>query len=69
MTSEAHPFFQSDENCAKILPIQKKIEKVFFELEIIAFVLVALTTRFYWQTILFMGYQYVNKQSQDFRYY
>ena len=49
--------------------MQKKIEKIFFHFEIIAFELVPLDTRFYWERILVIGCQYVNKQSQDFRYY
>ena len=49
--------------------MQKKIKKIFLDLEIIAFELVALNTRFYWERMPFIGYQYVNKQSQDFRYY
>ena len=44
--------------------MQKKIQKFFFDLEIIAFELVALNTRFYWERILVIGCQYVNKQSQ-----
>ena len=49
--------------------MQKKIQKMIFDLEITAFELVALNTRFYWERILFIGCQYVNKQSQDFTYY
>ena len=49
--------------------MQKKIQKMFFGLLIIAFELVALNTRFYSEKILVIGCQYVNKQSQDFRYY
>ena len=49
--------------------MQKKIQKIFFDFEIIAFELVPLDTRFYWERILVIGCQYVNKQSQDFRYY
>ena len=49
--------------------MQKKIEKIFFYLDIFSFDLFALDTRFYWETILFIGIQYVKKQSQDFRYY
>ena len=49
--------------------MQKKIENVFFDFEIIAFELVALHTRFYWERILAIGCQYVNKQSQDLWYY
>ena len=47
----------------------KKIVKMFFYLEIIAFELVALNTRFYWDRMLVIGCQYVYKQSQDFIYY
>ena len=49
--------------------MKQKIEKIFFDFEIIAFELVALDTGFYWERILFMRCQYVNKQSQGFRYY
>ena len=49
--------------------MQKKIEKIFLDSEIIAFELVALNTRFSWERMLVIGCQYVNKQSQDFRYY
>ena len=49
--------------------MQKKTDKIFFDLEIIAFELVALNTRFCWETILVIGRQYVNKQSQEFTYY
>ena len=49
--------------------MQKKIAKIVFDLEIIAFELVPLDTRFYWERILVIGCQYVNKQSQDFRNY
>ena len=34
--------------------MQKKIEQILFDFEIIAFELVALNTRFYWETIHFM---------------
>ena len=47
--------------------MQQKIQKIFFDFEIIAFELVALNTRFYWERIVSIGCQYVNKQSQDFR--
>ena len=46
-----------------------KTQKKFFNFEIIAFELFALDTRFYWERILVIGCQYVNKESQDFRYY
>ena len=49
--------------------MQKKIQKIFLDFEIIAFELVALDTRFYWERILVIGSQYVNKQSQDYRYF
>ena len=49
--------------------MQKKIKKIFFGYEIIAFKYVALKTRFYWERILVIGCQYVNEQSQAFRYY
>ena len=52
------------------IPImQKNMKKTFFDFEIIAFDFVALDTRFYWQKILAIVCQYVNKMSQDFRYY
>ena len=49
--------------------MQKKIEQIFFDLEIIASEFVALNTRFYWERILVIGSQYVNKQSQGLRRY
>ena len=49
--------------------MKKQIEKMRFYFEIIAFELVPLDTRFYWERILVIGCQYVNKQSQDLRYY
>ena len=48
--------------------MEKKIQKRFFHFEIIAFELVALNTRFYWENILVIGFHYANKESQDFRY-
>ena len=44
----------------------KKLQKKFFDFEIIAFELFALETRL--RENIFMRYQYVNKQSQDFGY-
>ena len=41
--------------------MEKKIEKIFFGSEIIAFELVALNTRFYWENILVIGCQYAKK--------
>ena len=67
MASEAHLLFQSIPYLMQILEMQQKIQKVFFHFEIIAFELVALNTRFYWETIPFIGWQYINKHSQDFR--
>ena len=49
--------------------MQKKIKNMFFGLEIIAFEYVALNNSFYWERILLLGSQYVNKQSQDFKHY
>ena len=49
--------------------MQQKTEKIFFKFEIIASELVALDSPFYWERIFVIGCQYVNKQSQDFRYY
>ena len=45
--------------------MKKKIHKIFFDLEIIAFELVALNTRLYWERIIVIGCQYVDKPSQD----
>ena len=41
--------------------MQKKIQQIFFDFEIIAFELVLLDTRFYSGRILVIGFQYVNK--------
>ena len=49
--------------------MKKKVEKIFLDFEIIAFELVQLNPRFYWERIVVIGCQYVNKQSQDFRYF
>ena len=49
--------------------MEKKIEKMFFGFEIIAFELVALNIRFYWENILVIGSHYANKESQDFKYF
>ena len=46
--------------------MQKKLQKKFFDLEIIAFELVVLNTRFCWERTLLIGCQYVNKESQKF---
>ena len=44
-----------------ILEMQLKIEQIFFDFEIIAFELVALDTCFYWEWILVIKCQNVNK--------
>ena len=49
--------------------MHKQIDEIFFDFLISAFGLVDLNSRFYRETILFIERQYVNKQSQDFRYY
>ena len=49
--------------------MQQKAEQLFFKSDLIAFELVALDTRFYWERILVIGCQYVNKESQDYNYY
>ena len=49
--------------------MQKEIQKILFDFEIIAFELVALNSRFYWENILVIGCQYADKESQDFRYF
>ena len=49
--------------------MQQKTQKIIFGLEIAAFELVVLDTRFYWKRTIVIGYQYGNKQLQDFRYY
>ena len=49
--------------------MEKKIEKMFWILEKIAFQLISLNNQFYREKILVIGSQYVNKQSQYFRYY
>ena len=41
--------------------MQKKIEQIFFDFDIIAFELVPLDTSFYWERILVIGCQYVKK--------
>ena len=49
--------------------MQKKVKESFFDFEIIAFELIALNTRFYWENILVIGCHYTNKKSHDFRYF
>ena len=48
--------------------MKQKIEDIFFDIEIIAFELFALDTRFYLERILVIRGQYVQKQFQDLRY-
>ena len=47
----------------------QKIQKIFFDFAVISFELVALDSHFYWERIVDIGWQYVNKQSLDFTYY
>ena len=49
--------------------MQQNFQEIFFDFEMLAFELVALDTRFYWERILFFRCQYVNKQSEDLIYY
>ena len=49
--------------------MKKKIQKINFGAEIIAFQLVALNARFYWENILVIGCQYGKKESQDVKYF
>ena len=49
--------------------MQKKLQKMFSGFEMIAFELVALNTRFYWENILVIVYHYPNKESEDFIYF
>ena len=53
----------------QITEMQQKTGKIFFDFYIIAFELVAFDTRFYWERIVVIGFQHLNKQSQDFWYY
>ena len=69
MASEAHLLFESIPNFMEILEMQEKLYKILFDFEIIAFELVALNLRFYWETIPFIECQYVKKMPQDFRHY
>ena len=48
--------------------MQKKIQKSFFGLEIIAFELVAWKRRFFWENILVIEIHYANKESEVFRH-
>ena len=48
--------------------MQKKIQKMFSDCDIIAFELVALNTCFYWENIPVIGCHYAKKESQGFSY-
>ena len=48
--------------------MQKQIQKIFCDFEVIAFELVLLNTRLYWERTRVIGYEYINKMSQDYRY-
>ena len=48
--------------------MQKEIQKMFSDFEVIAFELVLLNTRLYWERTRVIGYEYINKMSQDYRY-
>ena len=52
----------------QILEIQEKVQKNVFHFDINAFELFASDTHFYWERILFIGCQYLNKPSQGFTY-
>ena len=49
--------------------MQNKIQQIFFDFAKFALELAVLNTPFYWETIHLIGWQYVNKQSQDFRHH
>ena len=49
--------------------MHKKVQKIFLDFQTIAFELVALNSRFYWENILVIGCHYANKESEDFRYF
>ena len=48
--------------------MQKQIQKIFFDFEVIAFELVLLNTRLYWEGTLVIVCEYINKMSRDYRY-
>ena len=48
--------------------MQKQIQKIFFDFEVIAFELVLLNTRLYLERTLVIGCEYINKMSRDYRY-
>ena len=49
--------------------MQKKTEQIFLDFEAIAFELIALNTRFYWERFLVIGGQYAKKDCRDFRFF
>ena len=51
----------------KILEMQKKIEKILFDFYVFTFELVLLNIHFYWDRILVIGCECINKMSQDYR--
>ena len=53
----------------QISEMEKKNEKIFWILKKIGSELIWLNTHFYLERILVIGVQYINKQSQDFRFY
>ena len=48
--------------------MQKEIQKIYCDFEVIAFELVLLNSRLYWERTRVIGYEYINKMSQDYRY-
>ena len=46
---------------------KKKNSKMYFDFWNISFELVALNTRFYWDRVLVIGCEYVNKQCQELK--
>ena len=60
ITSEAQIFLQTFQDFIYLSEMQKTIGKIFCDLEISAFELVPLKSRFYWERILVIGIQYVN---------
>ena len=68
MNCEAQLFFESIQNFMQTPEMEQEIEKSVLTVEIIAFELVALNTRFYEENILVIEIHYANKESQDLRY-
>ena len=63
ITYETHLFFKVFEIWWRFRISRKKIQKIFFHFEIIAFEMVSLNTRFHWLRIVVIRSQYVNQQS------